>query len=196
MKYTTPELQTERLILKRGTDADFQAVYEYDFRKLRDICGEFEYVKMDPEMLRDFEQYADEDGVLNWVLFLKDSGRPIGDLVADRIDPSVNSIEIAFNLHPDYWGKGYMPEAVRKAMEYLFFLGFDQIVCGYDEGNRKSKRVIEKMGFMPYKTVPNAWQKNGQSITTYDYILSKERFLSMRCNNANTVFDTTRDQRF
>ena len=35
----TPELETERLILKKGTPEDFIKVYEYNFTKLRDICG-------------------------------------------------------------------------------------------------------------------------------------------------------------
>ncbi|MBQ8398725.1 MAG: hypothetical protein IJX08_02020 [Clostridia bacterium] len=55
-------------------------------------------------------------------------------------------------------------------------LQFDNILCGYDEGNVKSKRVIEKLGFLPYETIPNAWQKNGVPITSYRCILSKERF--------------------
>jgi hypothetical protein len=37
MKYSTLPLETERLILKRGSAEDFQTVYEYDFRALRDI---------------------------------------------------------------------------------------------------------------------------------------------------------------
>ena len=41
MLYETPVLETERLILKRGTLDDFQHVYEYDFTKLRNINGEF-----------------------------------------------------------------------------------------------------------------------------------------------------------
>ena len=176
MKYTTPQLTTERLVLKRGNLEDFQMVYEYDFRKLRDICGECEYEKLDPELIEGFELYADEDDVLNWIVFLKDTMTPIGDLVADRIDLEQNSIEIAYNLHPNYWGHGYMPEAVKEAMKYLFDLGFDSIVCAYDEGNVKSKRVIEKLGFKHCKTIPNSWVKNGTPITSYNYIISKTIF--------------------
>ena len=176
MKYTTPMLTTERLILKRGTFEDFGRVYEYDFRKLRDICGEFVYEKLDPKVIEGFELYADEDDVLNWIVFLKDTMRPIGDLVADRIDPELKSIEIAYNLHPDYWGNGYMPEAVKGVMKYLFDLGFNNIVCTYDEGNAKSQRVIEKLGFKHYKTIPDSWKKNGTPITCYNYIISKADF--------------------
>jgi hypothetical protein len=55
MKYITPKLETEWLILKRGTYEDYVKVYEYDFTKLRDIAGEFEYVKQDPNALIGFE---------------------------------------------------------------------------------------------------------------------------------------------
>ena len=41
----TPELETERLILRKGTSDDFIKVYGYNFTKLRDIFGEFEFVK-------------------------------------------------------------------------------------------------------------------------------------------------------
>ena len=177
MKYVTPELSTERLILKRGSAEDFKVVYEYDFTKLRDICGEFAYVKLDPKRIEGFENAADEEDTLNWILFLKDSMVPIGDLVADRVDHDANRIVLAFNLHPDYWGQGYMREAVVRALEHLFTeLDFESVICGYDEGNVKSKRFIEKLNFDPFKTTPNAWQKNERPITTYDYIMRKDRF--------------------
>ncbi|MBQ8288900.1 MAG: GNAT family N-acetyltransferase [Clostridia bacterium] len=182
MFYLTPTLSTEHLVLKRGTLEDFQKVYEYDFRKLRDICGEFAYVKLDPQLIKGFETAADEEDTLNWILYTKEDLLPIGDLVADRVNPELRAIELAFNLHPAYWGKGYMVEAVVEAMAHLFSLGFENILCGYDEGNVKSKRVIEKMGFEPYKTTENAWMKNGVPITNYLCILSKENFERIYAN--------------
>ena len=59
---------------------------------------------------------------------------------------------------------------------YLYGIGFDNILCGYSEGNKKSKRVNEKIGFKPYKTIENAWVKNGTPITDYQCILSREDF--------------------
>lgn len=183
MHYLTPELSTPRLILKRGNSEDFKRVYEYDFRCLRDICGEFEYVKLDPSLIEGLENAADDEDTLNWILYLKDTMTPIGDLVADRPIPELHAIELSFNLHPDYWGNGYMPEAVVCVMDYLFrVLHFENILCGYDEGNVKSKRLIEKLGFLPYKTTPNAWLKKGSPVTSYDFILSKEQFFKNETN--------------
>ena len=177
MKYITPQLETERLILKRGTYEDYVKVYEYDFTKLRDIAGEFEYVKQDPEVLIGFDTYADEeDNVYDWIMYLKENDMPIGNIVADREIEELKSTELAFNLHPNYWGKGYMKEAVVEVMKYLFENGFENVMCGYDEGNIKSEKVGEKIGFVPYSKKENAWVKNGVGITSYKTILSKERF--------------------
>lgn len=85
MKYKTPILQTERLILKRGSYEDFTKVYEYDLTKLRNIAGEFEFVKYDPEKLRGFVTYADEEeNVLDFIIYLRENNQPIGNIVYDR----------------------------------------------------------------------------------------------------------------
>ena len=179
MKYITPELTAERLILKRGSFDDYVKVYEFDFRQLRDICGEFAFVKQDPAALEGYDTYADEEeDVFDWILFLKD-GTPVGNLVADRVDREQNSIELAYNLHPTYWGNEYMKEAVICVCRYLYGIGFDNILCGYSEGNLKSKRVCEKVGFRPYRMLENAWVKNGTPITDYQYILPREDFFKL-----------------
>ena len=37
MKYIVPTLQTERLILRKGSYEDYVKVYEYDFTRLKNI---------------------------------------------------------------------------------------------------------------------------------------------------------------
>lgn len=61
-------------------------------------------------------------------------------------------------------------------MKYLFDNGYENIICGYDEGNIKSKSIGEKLGFEPYSIKENSWIKNGIPITSYITILSKDRF--------------------
>lgn len=180
MKYITPKLETERLILKRGTKEDYQKVYEYDFRKLRDINGEFEYVKQDIEAIKGFDTYADiEDEVFDWIVYLKENSVPIANITADREIKDIKATELAFNMHPTYWGQGYMKEAIVAILHYLFKNGFDHVLCGYSEGNVKSQRFNAKLGFDLYETIPNAWIKDGVAITDYKTIMSKEKFLQL-----------------
>ena len=173
----TPELETERLILKKGTAEDFIKVYEFNFTKLRDICGEFEFVKNDPDFVATFANYSEEtENVYDWVMYLKETMEPIANITADQYNNELNSLELTFNMHPSYWGNGYMKEATIEVMRFLFQNGYDNVVSGYGEGNNKSKRVHEKIGFEFYKKEENSWQKNGVPITKYVHIMSKDNF--------------------
>lgn len=179
MRVNTPFLESERLILKHGVFNDYRTVYEYDFTKLRDIAGEFEYKKLSDEDIEGFDTYSLEcDDVYDWIVYLKD-GKAIGNITADRRNETNNSIELSFNLHPRYWGFGYIKEACIVIMDYLFKQGYDNIMCGYSEGNIKSKKVNEKLGFSLYKVIENAWEKNGKPITDYQTILSKENYFKL-----------------
>ena len=180
--YKTEQIQSERLILKKGTIADYLTVYEYDFTKLRDIDGEFEYVKQDLEKFKkSFEPNIEQFHINNeaehsfdWIIYLKENMMPIGDMLADRENIENNEIEIAFNLHPNYWGKGYMPEAINAVLDYLFNLGYENIMSDYSDGNVKSKRVLEKTGFENCGVEKNAWTKNGKPIDDYKVIMTKD----------------------
>jgi ribosomal-protein-alanine N-acetyltransferase len=170
--YETPELETKRLIIKRGNISDYKKVYEYDFTKLRNINGEFEYVKNDPKKIESWN--VPSTNSYDWIIYLKDNNEPIGNITTDNDHDG--KIELAFNTHPNYWRNGYTYEALIEVMRFLFNNGYDNILCGYDEGNYKSKAIGEKLGFVPYKKEENSWIKNGVPITSYTSILSKERF--------------------
>ncbi len=178
MKYWIPSLQTERLILKKGTYEDYVKVYEYDFTRLRNVAGEFEFVKNDPEKLRGYETYADEeDNVLDFIIYLKDNNQPIGNLIFDRYDEKNKLLEITCNLHPDYWKKGYMTEAILSAMEYVFNnLDIDNIVYGYAEENFKSKGLSEKIGFCFYYNQIEHYMRINKDIKEIKTIMSKENY--------------------
>ena len=182
--YKTNLIQSERLILKKGTVNDYLAVFEYDFTKLRDIDGEFEYVKQDLEQFKklfepDIEQFHEKNEAEHtfcWIIYLKEDMFPVGEILADRENLENKEIEIAFNLHPNYWGRGYMPEAIKSVLNYLFELGYENIKSGYSDGNIKSKRVLEKSGFELFEIEKNAWTKNGKPIDDYKVIISKNKF--------------------
>lgn len=174
MIYITPQLDTERLLLKRGTIEDYKKVYEYDFRKLREINGEFEYVKYDGAKIEGWEKPYDNS--YDWIVYLKDNFIPIANITADRERKDINAIELSFNTHPNYWKKGYTTEALKEVFKFLFEQGYENILCGYDEGNIRSKSINEKLGFVPYEIRENAWYKEGVPIITYTNIMSKERY--------------------
>ncbi len=185
MNYETVELITDRLVLKKGTKNDFLKVYEYDFKKLRGIDGECELVKGENGDIeswfkkgqRKYYEKTKKAHMFDWIIYLNDE--PIGNILTTTEDLENKTIEIAYNLHPNYWGNGYMLEATSRVMDYLYEIGYDNIICGYSDGNTKSKRVSEKLGFKPYKIIKDSWKsEKGNMIDDYKTIMSKEDWLS------------------
>ncbi len=82
--------------------------------------------------------------------------------------------EIGYVLSKDFWGKGLMPESVKRVIQYLFDdLHLDLIFCGHFVSNRQSARVQEKCGFHHYKndqytTRMKTVEDHIQNILTYD----------------------------
>ena len=61
--------------------------------------------------------------------------------------------ELGYWLGKPFWGRGYMPEAAREILRHGFEdIGMNTIWCGYYDGNLKSKRVQEKVGFRYHHT--------------------------------------------
>lgn len=59
-----------------------------------------------------------------------------------------NESEIGYWIGEDYWGNGYVPEAVKALLQYGFEeLGLERIWCLCRIENGKSVRVQEKCGF-------------------------------------------------
>lgn len=57
-------------------------------------------------------------------------------------------LEIGYTLHPDYWGRGYVPEAARALINLAFKeLGLHKIELTCFSYNVQSQRVAEKLGF-------------------------------------------------
>lgn len=180
-KYDTKKLETSRLILQKGNSSDCKKIYEYDMIKCRGIAGEemLEKVSTPIDFIGDnpikYYETCAINKMFDWYVYLKD-GTPIANITADREIQDINSIELSFNMHPNYWRKGYMLEAVSKVIDYLFKIGYSNIIIGYDDGNIKSKNFAQKLGFKEYKILENTYTKNGININTTLTILSKKEW--------------------
>ena len=71
---------------------------------------------------------------------------PIGMLEAR---PSGHKVDLGYVLAPQYWGRGYMPEAVAAlAAHALVEAGFFRVQAFCDVENVRSQRTLEKAGLV------------------------------------------------
>ena len=90
-----------------------------------------------------------------YAVCLKHDKRAIGCVGLHRNDIAElpDEYELGYWLGKPFWGQGIIPEASRELLRRAFYdLGMNRIWCGYYDGNVKSRRVMEKLGFMYHHT--------------------------------------------
>ena len=87
---------------------------------------------------------------LNFAIVLKEEEKLIGGIdVVHYVD---GVPVIGYNLSRAYWNRGYMTEACRRLLDYLFSQGFDTVRIDAIVENIGSNRVIRKCGGELVKT--------------------------------------------
>lgn len=152
-------IETERLVLRKWKETDAESLFEY--AKDPDVGP---VAGWPPH--RSAEESLDViRNVLNgaecYAICEKGSDRAIGSIeliLNGRTDKTKrdDECELGYWLGKPFWGKGYMPEAARAILRRGFEeLGMNVIWCGYYEGNQKSKRTQEKLGFVYHHACPD-----------------------------------------
>ena len=111
---------------------------------------------------------------------LKGNGRPIGSIGFHRNDLAEkdDEYELGYWIGKSFWGQGLIPEASREMLRYAFEdLGMNRIWCGYYDGNEKSRRVQEKLGFVyQRKTEGIEVSLLGEIRTGHSNLMTRERW--------------------
>ena len=152
------KLETERLILRRFEESDAEDVFTY----ARDpdvgpIAGwpPHQSVEESLDVIRNVL-----NGPEAYAICLKSDGRAIGAIELKLkghtdFNEREDECELGYWLGKPFWGQGIMPEAAREMLRHAFEdLGMRKVWCGYYDGNTKSRRVQEKVGFVYQWTTP------------------------------------------
>ena len=185
-------LETERLLLRKWTEEDANSLFEY----AKDPEGG-PAAGWPPHRSRE-ESLDVIRNVLNgrecYAICEKGNPKAIGaiELILNRHNDTENhdeECELGYWLGKPFWGRGYMPEAAREMIRHGFEdLGMNTIWCGYFEGNQKSKRVQEKIGFVYHHTREKVSVPLMKEVRTeHRNIMTKERWMAEREKNCGKV---------
>lgn len=176
----TRTIDTERLILRRFTLEDVQAMYEnwasdpevtkYLTWPAHGSAGITEMV------LKDWISHYAEDDFYQWAIVPKNFGQPIGSIsVVDKNDKAM-LVHIGYCIGKNWWHRGIMTEALRAVLDFFFReVGVNRVETRHDPNNPHSGAVMRKCG-MKFEGRLRQSDWNNQGICDADWyaILAEE----------------------
>lgn len=137
------KLNTERLIIRRFEENDWQDLYEY--------LSDDEVVKFEPyeafnqEQAKEETNYRTTDDAF-YAVCLKDSGKLIGNLYFCKGD--FDAFELGYVFNKNYQKSGYASESVKALLDYAFAnLGVRRVVAMCNPINTSSWKLLERLKF-------------------------------------------------
>ena len=161
----TPRLETERLILRKFTEDDLEALYYihsdeevnrflpwFPLRNMEDARAFYEE--------RFMSRYR-EERAYNYAVCLKENDYPVGYVNVSMDD----SYDFGYGLRRECWHRGIITEAGKAVIEQLLRDGIPYITATHDVNNPRSGRVMKRLGMKYRYSYQEQWQpKNIQVI--------------------------------
>jgi len=147
-----PQLTTDRLLLRQMTMDDAATIYrlrsdEQVMKYIpRPLTKTIEDAKMWVETILETIQ---KNEAVNWAICLKENpAAHIGNIGFWHIQKEHYRAEIGYMLHPSFYGKGIMLEAMQEALQYGFnVMHLHSVEALVDPGNIASINLLLKAGF-------------------------------------------------
>lgn len=141
-------LETKRLILRPFQEDDAEAMF-YGWANDPEVT---KYLTWNTHQTIEETKYIinlwikeyEKPERLNFAIVLKDDNQLIGGI--DVVGYLNNIPIIGYNLSRKYWNHGYMTEACRGLLDYLFSIGYSEVRIDAMIENIGSNRVIQKCG--------------------------------------------------
>ena len=173
-----PNLETERLLLRRVHAKDIREIFE-----LRSNPETMKYIprplaKTDADALdhiATIDNKIDNNEGINWAITIKNSPKLIGIIGHYRIQPEHYRAELGYMILPEYHGKGIASEAVTVAVKYGFeVMKLHSIEAILDPENYGSAKVLEKNGFVKEAHLKENSFFEGRFLDTVIYSILKK----------------------
>lgn len=149
-----PELKTERLLLRKITVLDYEAILflrsdaivnkfieRSEDRKTKNKADAIKFIKETNEAFKKNKSVA-------WGITLHDNPKIIGSICLWNFSENSKIAEVGYDLSPHFHNNGIMSEALQTVVEFGFKqLKLDKIEAFTHIKNEPSKRLLKKCGF-------------------------------------------------
>lgn len=173
MAYTnTPQLETERLILRKFTKNDIEALYLILIDKEVNTFLPWFPLKSIEEAQSFFEaRYAanyEKPQAYAYAICLKEDNYPIGYIKVDMDE----SHDFGYGLRKEFWHRGIVTEAGRAVIAQVKKDGIPYITATHDINNPRSGGVMAQVGMKYQYSYKEQWQPKDFLVTFRMYQLN------------------------
>lgn len=154
----TPVLETGRLILRRFTKEDAEAVFLiYSDKEVNTYLPWFPLKTMEEAEVFLEERYLrtyEEPQGYRYAVCLKEDPVPIGYINVSMDE----SHDFGYGLRKEFWHRGIVTEGCRAVIEQLKKDGLPYITATHDINNPRSGQVMKRLGMEYQYTYKEQWQ--------------------------------------
>jgi ribosomal-protein-alanine N-acetyltransferase len=172
-------LNTPRLVLRLPNEADSVKLQAFDVRNVNNSSPWRSAINIDCKtQLIKWEQEFKEGRSIRFLLFLKEDpeGAIIGFCNFSQIFRGpFQACYLGYHIDETLEGKGLMSEAVAKAIQYMFEKQkLHRVMANYMPSNKRSARLLEKLGFVveglakKYLLINGQWEDHVLTSLTND----------------------------
>lgn len=177
---TFPTLETDRLELIQLNQTHAPHLFKQfsDPKVLR-------YYGMDPlktmeqaeKMIENMNNGYTEKRSMRWGIQLKETGEFAGTIGLNNLQLWSRKCEVGYDLYTDYWGKGYVSEALQEVLNYCFNeLELSRVGAVTFPDNEASWKLLLKAGFEKEGLLSNYIFQGGENHDAFVFSITKEAF--------------------
>lgn len=169
-----PHLQTDRCLLQEIKAEDQAFIFEgLSHPKIIPFYGvSYHSFEATTVQMNWYRQIVKDGTGTWWKIIDKKSGERVGAVGFNYYNALHSKCEIGYWLLPQFWGKGIIAEVLKTVIAYLQNeKKVHRIEASVDEGNERSRTLIEKAGFIKEGKLRDYERKNGEYISLYLYSL-------------------------
>jgi len=147
------ELLSDRLILRPHEDLDalFMVSLNSDPEVTRYTSnGPFEELEPALTLIHELRRQFRERRMGRFIVLHRATGEPLGWCGLKPIEADPLAADLGYRFLRRWWGQGFATEAAQACVRYGFEeLRLRTLTAEVEEGNERSIRVLEKLGFRP-----------------------------------------------
>ena len=178
----TQLLETDRLLLRRFTLDDAEAMYQ-NWASDTEVTKYLMWpahksVSMSQDVLKEWVSSYEQPTTYQWAITIKsESPEPIGCIGVVHQNEAIAMAHIGYCIGRKWWHQGFTSEALKAVMEFLFdTVGINRIESRHDPHNPNSGQVMKKCGMLYEGTMRAAdWNNQGICDACYYALLKTNR---------------------